>query len=103
MQGSLNLIYSSNQEIIQYLTELLSQALANSKKAENATLLLAYLSITENLKKILGTGGITNQKHTLEVFEKCREILRQDILMKINKHFKKGQAEEEKNEEKQSK
>jgi hypothetical protein len=56
LQGSLNLIYSSNQDIIQYLSEIMKDALTSNKKAENATLLLTYLSLPENLKKILGTG-----------------------------------------------
>jgi len=38
----------------------MKDALTSNKKAENATLLLTYLSLPENLKKILGTGEEEN-------------------------------------------
>ena len=74
----------------------MKDALTSNKKAENATLLLTYLSLPENLKKILGTGEEENQKVTLEVYGKCREIIKQDVVDKVAKKFDSDQEEEKK-------
>ncbi len=44
LQSSLKLIYSSNQDILEYLDHSLDSALTNFKKAESSILLLTYFS-----------------------------------------------------------
>lgn len=87
LQSSLNLIYSSNQEILSYLGQTLTQSLSNLKKAEESTLLLTYLSQFDNLKKILGQQDESHQAQILDVYDKCRDLIINDVHSKIELSF----------------
>lgn len=86
LSNSLSLIYESNTDILKTLDSYLATAHEKPQKAENCILLLNYLCLNENIKKLRETTS--QDELLLNVISAAIEIVNQDMHLKSSNLFK---------------